>query len=130
MANALIMSSHVASSRVGGSVQALALAQFKIEPFLAPTVLYGRHPGWGKPGGGPTPTEVFESMLDGVEANGVLERIDLVITGYFTSAAQVRAAARAIDAVRAAPREETARRPIVVVDPTTGDSGKGLYVPT
>ena len=49
MASALIMSSHVASSRVGGSVQALALAQFKIDPILAPTVLYGRHPGWGAP---------------------------------------------------------------------------------
>jgi pyridoxine kinase len=69
-------------------------------------------------------------MLDGVEANGVLERIDLLITGYFTSAAQVRAAARAIDAVRAAPREEGVRKPIIMVDPTMGDSGKGLYVPT
>ncbi len=129
MASALIMSSHVASSRVGGSVQALALAQFKIDPILAPTVLYGRHPGWGAPGGAATPIEVFEGVLDGIEANGVLGRLDLVITGYFTNAAQVRAAARAIDAVRAAPREEGARKPIVVVDPTMGDSGKGLYVP-
>ena len=129
MATALILSSHVASSRVGGSVQALALAQFKIDPVLAPTVLFGRHPGWGAPGGAPTPTEVFESMLDGIEANGILERTDLVLTGYFASAAQVRAAARAIDAVRAAPREEGARKPIIVVDPVMGDSGKGLYVP-
>ncbi len=129
MATALILSSHVASSRVGGSVQALALAQFKIDPVLAPTVLFGRHPGWGAPGGAPTPIEVFESMLDGIEANGILERTDLVLTGYFASAAQVRAAARAIDAVRAAPREEGARKPIIVVDPVMGDSGKGLYVP-
>jgi pyridoxine kinase len=130
MATALILSSHVASSRVGGSVQALALAQFKIDPVLAPTVLYGRHPGWGAPGGAATPIEVFEGMLDGIEANGVLERVDLVITGYFTSAAQVRAAARAIDAVRAAPRDEGVKKPIVVIDPTMGDSGKGLYVPS
>ena len=129
MATALILSSHVASSRVGGSVQALALAQFKIDPVLAPTVLFGRHPGWGAPGGAPTPIEVFESMLDGIEANGILERTDLVLTGYFASAAQVRAAARAIDAVRAAPRDEGARKPIIVVDPVMGDSGKGLYVP-
>ncbi len=130
MATALILSSHVASSRVGGSVQALALAQFKIDPILAPTVLYGRHPGWGAPGGGSTAIELFEGMLDGIEANGMLERVDLVITGYFTSAAQVRAAARAIDAVKAAPREEGVKKPIIVVDPTVGDSGKGLYVPT
>jgi pyridoxine kinase len=130
MANALILSSHVASSRVGGSVQALALAQLKIDPIHVPTVLFGRHPGWGAPGGAATPIEVFEGMLDGIEANGVLEKVDLVVTGYFASAAQVRAAARAIDAVRAAPREEGVRRPIIMVDPTAGDSGKGLYVPT
>ena len=130
MPSALILSSHVAASRVGGGVQALALAQFKIDPLLVPTVLYGRHPGWGAPGGAATPTEVFEGMLDGIEANGLLESIDLVITGYFASAAQVRAAARAIDAVRAAPRVEGARKPLIVVDPTMGDSGKGLYVPT
>ena len=99
MATALILSSHVASSRVGGSVQALALAQFKIDPVLAPTVLFGRHPGWGAPGGAPTPIEVFEGMIDGIEANGVLERTDLVITGYFATAAQVRAAARTWAAV-------------------------------
>lgn len=125
---ALILSSFVASSRVGGEAQALALAQFKIDPVLAPTVLYGRHPGWGAPGGGGVPIDMFESLLDGIEANGVLANADLVITGYFTSAAQVRAAARAIDAVRAAPREEGARKPLIVIDPTMGDSGKGLYV--
>ena len=128
MPTALILSSFVASSRVGGSMQALALAEFRFEPILAPTVLFGRHPGWGAPGGGPVPTDMFESLLDGIEANGAFEQVDLVLTGYFTSAAQVRAAARAIDAVRAAPRGQESRKPLVVVDPTMGDSGKGLYV--
>src|SRR4051812_12022512 len=126
---ALIMSSHVAGSRVGGSAQALALAQFKIDPVVVPTVLYGRHPGWGSPGGAQAPLEVFEGMLDGIEANGLFGMADVVITGYFASAAQVRAAARAIDAVRGAPRPEDAKRPIIIVDPTLGDAGKGLYVP-
>jgi pyridoxine kinase len=129
MPTALILSSFVASSRVGGAMQALALTEFRFEPILIPTVLYGRHPGWGAPGGGPVPTDMFESLLDGVEANGAFEQVDLVVTGYFTSAAQVRAAARAIDAVRAAPRGPEQRKPLVVVDPTMGDSGKGLYVP-
>ncbi len=128
MPTALILSSYVASSRVGGAMQAQALAEFRFETILAPTVLFGRHPGWGAPGGGPVSTEMFESLLDGIEANGAFEQVDLVLTGYFTSAAQVRAAARAIDAVRAAPRPPEARRPLVVVDPTMGDSGKGLYV--
>jgi pyridoxine kinase len=131
---ALIISSHVAGSRVGASAQAAALVQFRIDSMVVPTVLFGRHPGWGIPGGAPAPIEVMEGMLDGIEANGLFGLTDMVITGYFASAAQVRAAARTIDAVRAAPRENppqgaTARKPTVIVDPTMGDAGKGLYVP-
>lgn len=129
---ALIISSHVAGSQVGGSAQAAALVQFRIDSMVVPTVLFGRHPGWGVPGGAPAPIEVVEGMLDGIEANGLFSLTDVVITGYFASAAQVRAAARTIDAVRAAPREApppTARKPTVIVDPTMGDAGKGLYVP-
>jgi pyridoxine kinase len=130
MPTALLLSSHVAGSRVGGSAQALALAQFKIDPVHVPTVLYGRHPGWGAPGGAQVPIEAFEGMLDGIEANGLFGLTDLVITDYFASVEQVRAAGRAIDAVRSAPRDGAfARKPYIVIDPVMGDSGKGLYVP-
>jgi pyridoxine kinase len=127
---ALIMSSHVAGSRVGGSAQAAALVPFKIDSMVIPTVLYGRHPGWGAPGGAAVPIETFEGMLDGVEANGLFGLVDIVITGYFASAAQVRAAGRTIDAVRAAPRDGAfSKKARIIVDPTLGDAGKGLYVP-
>ncbi|MGR4865586.1 bifunctional hydroxymethylpyrimidine kinase/phosphomethylpyrimidine kinase [Caulobacter sp. LARHSG274] len=124
---ALLISSHVAGGQVGASAQAAALAQFGVDAMVVPTVLYGRHPGWGPPGGAATPVEVIEGMLEGIAANGLLGLTDLMITGYFASAAQVRAAARAIDAVRAARAD--AKRPTVIVDPTLGDDGKGLYVP-
>jgi pyridoxine kinase len=127
---ALLISSHVAGSQVGATAQAAALTQFRIDTMVVPTVLFGRHPGWGVPGGAPVPIEVVEGMLDGLEANGLFGLTDLVVTGYFATAAQVRAAARAIDAVRAAPREgASARKPTIIVDPTMGDAGKGLYVP-
>lgn len=126
---ALIISSHVAASRVGGEAQALALAPFKVDAMVVPTVLYGRHPGWGPPGGAAVPVEAIDGVLDGIAANGLFAQTDLVITGYFAGAPQVRAAARAIDAVRAAPRNMAARKPFVMVDPTMGDAGKGLYVP-
>lgn len=127
---ALILSSHVAASRVGGQAQSLALSQFRCDCMLAPTVLYGRHPGWGAPGGAPVPVEAFEGVLDGIEANGLFGLCDIVLSGYYASAEQVRAAARAIDAVRAAPRDGAfSKRALVVVDPTMGDFNKGLYVP-
>jgi pyridoxine kinase len=119
---AVILSSYVAASRVGGAAQALALAALGIDPVVVPTVLYGRHPGRGAPGGGVVPIVTFDGMLAGVEADGGFARADLVITGYFADAAQVRSAARAIDAARA-------RRPNVrvIVDPIMGDAGR-LYV--
>ena len=134
---ALILSSYVAASRVGGQAQALVLAQAGIEPVLVPTVLFGRHPGWGPPGGAAVAQETFEGMLGGGEAQGLFTGADLILTGYFANAGQVRAAAQAIDAARARRAEAPntgkdaaeRRRLLVVVDPIMGDAGKGLYVP-
>jgi pyridoxine kinase len=119
----LILSSFVASSPVGGGAQVLALAQMELESVLVPTVLFGRHPGLGPPGGGAVDPTVFNGMLEGIQANGVFGRTRAVITGYFAHPDQARSAARAIDAVRAA-----SPRALVVVDPIMGDEGKGLYV--
>ena len=123
MASVLILSSHVATSDVGGGAQVVALARAGIETVFAPTVLFGRHPGLGAPGGGAVEAAVFAGMLEGIAAAGVLTALDAVITGYFASAEQVAVAARTIDAARAA-------RPGVriIVDPIMGDHGKGLYV--
>ena len=117
MPRVLILSSYVAASRVGGALQALALARLGIEPVLVPTVVFGRHPGWGAPGGSATAPETFESMLDAVGAQGAA--CDAVIAGYFASAEQVAVAAKAI---------EKAEGATIVVDPIMGDEESGLYV--
>lgn len=123
MSRVLILSSHVAASRVGGGAQALALARLGIEPILVPTVLYGRHPGHGPPGGGAVEAVTFAAMLGGVEAQGLFGRLDAVITGYFSSPEQVTIAGRALRAVKAASPGAT-----VIVDPIMGDDDNGLYV--
>lgn len=119
----LILSSHVASSLVGARPVAHALAARKIDTLIAPTTLLGRHPGWGPPGGGGVPRELFQGMLDGVEANGLYTLTDAVLTGYFATVAQVEAAAEAIVRVRTANPEAW-----IVVDPIMGDDDEGLYV--
>jgi len=123
MPRVLILSSFVAASRVGGSAQALALARLGIEPVLAPTVLFGRHPGHGAPGGAAVSPETFASVLAGIEAQGSFDALDAVITGYFASAEQVAVAAEAIARITA-----TTPAARVVVDPIMGDKGSGLYV--
>ncbi|MFI4936838.1 MAG: bifunctional hydroxymethylpyrimidine kinase/phosphomethylpyrimidine kinase [Caulobacterales bacterium] len=123
MPRVLILSSFVAASRVGGSAQALALARLGIEPVLVPTVIFGRHPGWGAPGGAAVAADTFESMLDGTEAQALFRVCDAVITGYFASPEQVAIAARTIEKIRVA--NPSAK---IVVDPIMGDEGRGLYV--
>ncbi|MDR3511396.1 MAG: bifunctional hydroxymethylpyrimidine kinase/phosphomethylpyrimidine kinase [Caulobacteraceae bacterium] len=123
MPSVLILSSHVAASRVGGGAQALALARLGVEPILVPTVLFGRHPGWGPPGGGPVAAETMQAMVDAIAYQGLFAELDAVICGYFARPEQVTIAARTLDFVRAAnPRAR------LVVDPIMGDAGKGLYV--
>jgi pyridoxine kinase len=125
MAVVLILGSHVASSRVGGTLAnlALALSPFEIDPIHVPTTLLGRHPGLGAPGGGGVADDIFAGMLEGVAAGGLFAGIDAVLTNYFASPAQVERAARAIYAVKAANP-----RAIIVVDPVMGDAPAGLYV--
>jgi pyridoxal/pyridoxine/pyridoxamine kinase len=90
----LILSSFVAASPVGGGAQVLALAGIEVESVLAPTVLFGRHPGLGPPGGGAVDPALFAGVLAGIEADGVFARADAVITGYFAHPDQVASAAR------------------------------------
>src|SRR5581483_3794376 len=123
MPRVLILSSYVAASRVGGSAQALALARLGVDPVLVPTVLFGRHPGLGPPGGGPVEPEVFGQMLAGVEAQGAFAAVEAVITGHFSRPEQVLLAAETIERVRAASRQVR-----IIVDPVMGDAPGGLYV--
>jgi len=122
MPTALILSSYVAASRIGGVVQQLALSRLEYDPVLVPTVLFGRSPALGGVGQ-PVASDDFEAMLAEVEADGAFEAADIVILGYFTSAAQVGAAARAVERLRAA-----SPGVVVVADPIMGDAPKGLYV--
>lgn len=125
MALVLILGSHVAGSRVGGTLAnlALALSPFAIDPIHVPTTILGRHPGWGPPGGGAVADDVFAGVLEGIAANGLFALVDAVITNYFASPGQVAIAVRAIEAVKAANP-----RAIVLVDPVMGDAPSGLYV--
>jgi pyridoxine kinase len=120
---ALIMSSFVAAARIGGGAQQYVLAAHRIDPVLAPTVLFGRSPANGGVGEVTAP-DVFRRMLGDIEADAVFGMVDLVITGHFSSAEQVEIAAGVLERVRAA----GSRQPVVVVDPIMGDDPTGLYV--
>lgn len=125
---ALILSSYVAASRIGGGAQLHALAEFGVDPVLVPTVMFGASPA--KAGKGrAVDAELFAQLLEGLDVQDLIGRIDLVVTGHFSLPEQVVMARETVERVRAADRTGAARpRPIVVVDPILGDAPKGLYV--
>ena len=120
---ALVLSSFVAASRIGGAAQQYLLAAHGIDPVLVPTVMLGRNPARGAHGQA-TPPDLFAQMLADVEADALFGLVDLVITGHFSLVEQVEIAAGVLVRVQTA----ASRRPVVVVDPILGDTPKGLYV--
>tara|TARA_R110002124_G_scaffold65738_3_gene179677 strand:- start:1761 stop:2618 length:858 start_codon:yes stop_codon:yes gene_type:complete len=133
MPMALLLSSHVAASMVGGSMSRAVFNLSGVDTMLVPTVNFGRHPGWGPPGGGIPGPDVFSSMIDAIGEQGLFSLTDILLTGYFGDAGQVSVAADTIDRVRRAGRQHEGARAFadhvsIVVDPVLGDAPGGLYV--
>lgn len=122
MAVALILSSSVAASRIGGQAQAFALAALGIDPILVPTVQFGAGPHKGGRGLATDPDH-FALMLEDVERLDILPATDLMLTGHFSHPDQVAHAAETVRKVRTANPAA-----IVIVDPILGDEPKGLYI--
>ncbi len=124
----IILSSLVAGSRVGGGVSAHVLSRVGFIPAHVPTVIFGRHPGLGAPGGGAVSDQVFQSALDALLATPAAKDCAAILTGYFATPGQVEAASRFITALRAQSPDL-----FVLVDPICGDgvpdgSADGLYI--
>lgn len=123
----IVISSLVSGARVGGGLTAAALERDGFRADLVPTVVMGRHPGQGAPGGGPVSAQTLASCLDAMLDQGRADAADAILTGYFSHPAQVEAAARFITAARRRNRALT-----VLVDPILGDGDERtgrLYIP-
>lgn len=124
VARILLMSSLTAASNVGATVSAFVMRRLGVEVAVLPTTLFGRHPGWGAPGGGVTPPETLRGMWEGVRAQ--VERrgsgFDAVMTGYLGHEDHVALAVEVMDHL--APAH-------ILVDPVMGDwdTEGGLYIP-
>jgi pyridoxine kinase len=123
MAKVLCISSQTVYGPVGNSAAVPALQAAGHEVMQIPTVILSNHPGHGKPAGQPTSAELLENMLAALNRINAFDGLDAVMTGYFTSAAQVVAATKQINALKA--ENELLH---VLVDPVIGDNG-APYVP-
>jgi pyridoxine kinase len=120
VARILLISSFTATSHVGSVVSAFVLRRMGINVTVLPTTLFGRHPGWGSPGGDIVPTEKLTGMWEAVHAQA--QPFDAVMTGYMGEVGHVELAASIID---------TLKPKTVLVDPVMGDGSRadgGLYI--
>ncbi len=123
MPTVLAISSQVVRGAVGNSAAVPALMRLGIEVWAVPTVIWSNHPGHGPPAGFAVPAQDIEAIVGNLAQSGALARCDGVLTGYFADTAQVAAAARAIDLVRAANPDA-----FICCDPVLGDDPGGLYI--
>jgi pyridoxine kinase len=118
----LSIQSQVAGARVGNSVAAFAMERLGVRVLQLPTVLLGRRPDHGPPGGGPIPAATLSAMIEGLAADGVLVEVDAVLSGYLGAADHVGVVLDAVERVKAANAKA-----VFVCDPVLGDDGK-LFV--
>ena len=129
-ASVIVVSSQVARGTVGVRAASFALEACGHPVWSVPTVLLPWHPGRNTEAGQGTrivpDDEAFTNLLEDLARAPWAGEVAAVLTGYFASAAQVRAARRMIDRLRE-------RIPLIhVCDPVMGDlsigDGGGLYV--
>lgn len=116
------VSSRISRGYIGNTASGFAARRLGHDVWEVPTVIWAHHPGHGKPPGMIVPAQTITDMLTGFERPEWRRQIDLVMTGYFRDAGQVKTTA---DFIR---RLQDARQQFqVLVDPVCGDS-YGIYV--
>uniref|UniRef100_UPI003140122D pyridoxal kinase PdxY n=2 Tax=Rhizobium sp. CFBP 13726 TaxID=2775296 RepID=UPI003140122D len=119
----IVISSHVIRGSVGNRAAVFALETLGYPVWAMPTVVLPWHPGHGPSTRLTFPESDFDEAIDDLIRAPWLGEVKAVLTGYFGNAAQPRAVARLIEALRRNNPDL-----IYVCDPVMGDLG-GLYIP-
>lgn len=115
----LSIQSAVAHGYVGNAAAVPALQALGHEVWRVDTVAFSNHPGHGRFTGGVRPASEIASLIDGIDALGVMGECETVLSGYLGEAATADAIAKAVQATRRA--RPDAR---YVLDPVIGDDGR------
>lgn len=122
MPTVLSIQSQVADAKVGNSAAVFVFERLGVEVIALPTVVFGRRPDRGAPGGGAVPAAWLYTMLEQLDDAGRLAAVDVVLSGYVGAPEQVGAVLDAVGRVRARNRDAC-----FVCDPVLGDAAGGLY---
>jgi pyridoxine kinase len=121
--NLLSIQSHVAYGHVGNAAATFPLQRIGIEVWPIHTVQFSNHTGYGAWTGQVFDASVIGELVNGIEARGVLDACDGVLSGYMGSAATGEAI---LDAVARVRKANPAAR--YCCDPVIGDVGRGVFV--
>jgi pyridoxine kinase len=123
MAKVLSISSQVVHGHVGNSIAAFVLQRMGHDVLSLPTIILSNRPGYPAIAGTRIAPDTLEAMLDAVLANGWLQSVDAIMTGYLPSAAHAELCAAWIARVQAL-------NPglIYFCDPILGDEPGGIYI--
>lgn len=124
MPRVLVLSSFVAQGSVGLKATVPPLSHAGCEVMSIPTVVLSNHPAHAHVAVSAVEPEAVTRMIGALEANGLLDDLAALITGYMPSAAHVTVAAETILKLK-----RGRKPPLVVCDPVLGDDPKGLYIP-
>jgi pyridoxine kinase len=119
----LSIQSWVAYGHVGNASAVFPLQRLGAEVWAVNTVQFSNHTGYGAWTGQVYTGDSVRTLLDGIEARGVLGRCDAVLSGYMGDAGIGEAILDAASRVRAANPHA-----IYCCDPVIGDEGRGVFV--
>lgn len=119
----LSIQSHVVAGHVGNDAAAFALQRLGIEVWPIHTVQFSHHTGHGAWTGQAFAAAHVRELVDGLDARGLLGRVDAVLSGYIGSA---DAGEAIVDAVRRVKAQNSSA--LYCCDPVMGDVGRGVFV--
>lgn len=119
----LSIQSHVTYGHVGNAAIQLPLQQLGVDVLPIYTALLSSHTGYDSARGPVVPADDLRTIVDGLEAVGVLQRCDAVLSGYLGGA---ETGAVALDAVCRVKRANPDA--LYCCDPVIGDREEGMYV--
>lgn len=124
MARILAVSSFVAHGHVGLAAMVPALQALGHEVIAVPTVVLSSHYGYANVEGVKLDCPQISRMLDALAANGWLQTVDAVLTGYLPSREVAELLAATLQRLGDADDDL-----LYLCDPVLGDDPHGLYVP-
>jgi pyridoxine kinase len=123
MPKILSFSSQIAYGHVGHSASVFAWQRLGIEVIALPTIILSNRPDYPRAGGVRIDPGTLTEMLESLAANGMLDGLDAVFTGYMPTAEHAMLVADWIGRLR---EERPEMR--IMCDPILGDEPGGLYI--